>query len=60
MSHCIVLLQELLTDLSNKIEVAHTRGVEDTDALENAAEAVTKPSSNKGKADARPLLSLFF
>ena len=40
----------MLVELSAKIEIAHNRGVEDTDALENASEAVSQLNQTKTKA----------
>lgn len=40
----------MLVELSAKIEIAHSRGVEDTDALENASEVVSQLNQTKTKA----------
>ena len=40
----------MLVELSAKIEIAHNRGVEDTDALENASEVVSQLNQTKSKA----------
>ena len=42
------MLQEMLTELAAKIEVAHNRGVEDADALENASENANNKKPSKG------------